>query len=93
MSILPEWAYQALSAHKVQIVRYGRDRRGRPNDLEKRWFFCGWYYHREIRKHVVDGPIGPFPCMSAAMSDAIERYGLTPPHKRKEPSHAAFYRS
>lgn len=73
---LPSWIEKKLTAHHVRIVRYGRTRKGRPAHLERRWFFCGWYYHREVRQHVLDGPHGPFPCISAAMVDAMGRYKL-----------------
>ena len=76
MAALPYWVDDALAKHKVVYTRYGRDKKGRPTALERRWFFCGWYYHREHRNRVIDGPHGPFPCQSAAMTDALRRYEL-----------------
>lgn len=76
---LPHWVDKALHDHKVRVVRYGRNKTGRPSNLERRWFFCGWYFHREIGRRVVDGPHGPFPCMSAAMVAALELYQLREP--------------
>lgn len=74
MTALPKWVEDTLAKHNIHVVRYGRSKTGRPTDLERKWFFCGWYYHKESRKRVTDGPYGPFPCFSAAMVDALNRY-------------------
>lgn len=76
MAALPGWVDDTLHQHKIHIERYGRNKRGGPTREERRWFFCGWYYHRTERRRVVDGPHGPFPCKSAAMTDALRRYRL-----------------
>jgi len=76
MATLPFWVDDILYRNHIQITRYGRTRKGRPTSLERRWFFCGWYYYKELQKKVVDGPYGPFPCKSAAMISALDRYRL-----------------
>ena len=73
---LPRWVEQTLEKHNIHVERYGRAKQGRPSKLERRWFFCGWYYHRGSKRRITDGPYGPFPCWSAAMADALARYKL-----------------
>lgn len=73
---LPEWTKQQLAAKKVKIERYGRNQRGRPSMEDSRWYFCGWYWHREEKRRVTEGPHGPFPCWSAAVAHALTHYGL-----------------
>lgn len=73
---LPGWVNDALRHKKVRVERYGRKTRGRPSKEENRWYFCGWYWHRENRGYVVEGPFGPFPCPSAAAAHALKHYGL-----------------
>lgn len=75
MAALPQWTHDRMSRLGVIVERYGRTTRGRPSHHDSKWFFCGWYYHRGNRRHVTDGPHGPFPCMSAAIADALMRYG------------------
>lgn len=77
MASLPKWVDRALTNKRVVVERYGRGTTGRPTALRRKWFFCGWYYHREDRGRVVDGPFGPFPCWSAASADAASRYNIT----------------
>lgn len=76
MAALPGWVDRELARRGVRVVRYGRMKRGRPTNLERRWFFCGWYWHREHDRRVTDGPHGPFPCWSAALAHAAASLGV-----------------
>lgn len=82
MGALPNWVDEVLHAHKIQVHRYGRIKRGRPRELERRWFFCGWYFHLEKNKKIVAGPYGPYQCRSAAMTTALEYFGLSETSRR-----------
>lgn len=69
---LPDWVDSELGKRGVVIERYGRDGPGPRTLTERRWLFCGWYWHVAKNKKVVEGPFGPFPCFSAAMADAVQ---------------------
>lgn len=74
---LPKWVNETLDRKKVRIEQYRRATRGRRTNVESRWYFCGWYWHREARRGFIsEGPFGPFPCPSAAAADALKYYGL-----------------
>lgn len=71
MSMLPYHVELRLKTLGVHIERLGRTRRGAPTIRERRWFFCGWYFHRGTAKTISSGPYGPFPCWSAAAAEAL----------------------
>lgn len=76
MSALPQWVDRTLAKMGVHTERYGRDRAGAPKALDRKWFFCGWYWHVGTKRQVTKGPFGPFPCWSAALLDAATQLGV-----------------
>lgn len=77
MSALPYWCLEVLRENGVKIERHGRASRGRPSNADRRWVFCGWYWYQEKRKGFVnEGPYGPYPCPSAAITDALRFFGF-----------------
>lgn len=71
MPALPYDVDVRLKSLGLYVERMGRRDRGRPTVRDRRWYFCGWYWHRGTSKRVNDGPHGPFPCWSAAAVDAL----------------------
>lgn len=76
MTRLPNWTYEILKEESVHIFRYGTSKGRRPKNLPGRYVFSGWFYHQAQGRKSADGPYGPFATFSAAMADALRRYGL-----------------
>lgn len=73
---LPRQVESQLRYYGVTIERYGRNKRGRPSIADQKWFFCGWYWSVQAGKIYKEGPVGPFPCWSAAAASAADRFGF-----------------
>jgi hypothetical protein len=71
MSRLPEHVDVRLKALGVHMDRFGRGQQKSARLSDRRWYFCGWYFHRGTKTHLTEGPYGPFPCRSAAATEAL----------------------